>query len=87
MTNFSIRRPVFTIVVMILFLIVGLVSSTRLPLQLIPDIDPPVAAVIASYPDAGPEEVLTEVTEPLEAQLATTTGLDLIQSNTSEARQ
>lgn len=84
MTNFSIRRPVFTIVVMILFLIVGLVSSTRLPLQLIPDIDPPVAAVIASYPDAGPEEVLTEVTEPLEAQLATTTGLDLIQSNTSE---
>ncbi|GAK05610.1 RND multidrug efflux transporter [Geomicrobium sp. JCM 19037] len=84
MTNFSIRRPVFTIVVMILFLIVGLVSSTRLPLQLIPDIDPPVAAVIASYPDAGPEEVLTEVTEPLEAQLATTTGLDLIQSNTTE---
>lgn len=84
MTNFSIRRPVFTIVVMILFIIMGIVSSTRLPLQLIPDIEPPVAAVVTSYPNAGPEEVLSEVTEPIENQLSRTTGLELMQSNSME---
>ncbi|EZH67082.1 cation transporter [Bacillaceae bacterium JMAK1] len=84
MTNFSIRRPVFTIVVMILFIIMGIVSSTRLPLQLIPDIEPPVAAVVTSYQNAGPEEVLSEVTEPIENQLSRTTGLELMQSNSME---
>ncbi|WP_078394786.1 efflux RND transporter permease subunit [Shouchella patagoniensis] len=84
MTNFSIRRPIFTIVVMVLFIIMGIVSTTRLPLQLIPDIDPPVAAVVTSYSSAGPDEVLSEVTEPIEEALATTSGLQTMQSNTTE---
>ncbi|WP_100372991.1 efflux RND transporter permease subunit [Bacillus sp. FJAT-45037] len=84
MTNFSIRRPKFTIVAMLLFLIFGFVSITNLPLQLFPNINPPVAAVVTSYSGASPEEVQDKVTKPLESQLATTSGLKKISSTTSE---
>ncbi|MDV2683935.1 efflux RND transporter permease subunit [Alkalihalophilus lindianensis] len=84
MTNFSIRRPKFTIVAMLIFLIFGFVSITNLPLQLFPNINPPVAAVVTSYSGASPEEVEDKVTRPLENQLATTSGLNKISSTTSE---
>ncbi|WP_413381331.1 efflux RND transporter permease subunit [Alkalihalobacillus sp. 1P02AB] len=84
MTNFSIRRPKFTIVAMLFFLIFGFVSLTNLPLQLFPNINPPIAAVVTSYNGASPEEVLDRVTVPLESQLSTTSGLKRMTSQTSE---
>lgn len=83
-SNFSIRRPVFTLVVMIAFIILGAVSVTRIPLQLIPSINPPVGAVVASYQGAGPQEVLQKVTKPLEDQLGTLEGLKNISSTSQE---
>ena len=84
MINFSIKRPVFTIVGMILFIIIGIVSISRLPLQLFPEINPPVAAVITSYSDVNPNEIEDTVTIPLEQQLATTSGLKNMTSNSTE---
>ncbi len=84
MTKFSLKRPKFTIVMMILFLIFGGVSLTNLPMQLFPDINPPVAAVLTSYDGASPEEVEEKVTMPLEAQLSTTSGLNKISSTSME---
>ncbi|MBB6449640.1 HAE1 family hydrophobic/amphiphilic exporter-1 [Geomicrobium halophilum] len=83
-SNFSIKKPKFTIVIMLLLLIIGAVSLTRLPLQLFPDIEPPVAAVATSYQGAGPEEVLNDVTEELEGELAATSGLQDMTSQSSE---
>ncbi|KGA97272.1 cation transporter [Alkalihalobacillus alcalophilus ATCC 27647 = CGMCC 1.3604] len=84
MTNFSIRRPKFTIVAMLFFLIFGFVSLTNLPLQLFPNINPPIAAVVTNYNGASPEEVLDRVTVPLESRLSTTSGLKRMTSQTSE---
>ncbi|TSB45160.1 efflux RND transporter permease subunit [Alkalicoccobacillus porphyridii] len=84
MINFSIRRPIFTIVGMVLFIIIGVVSITRLPLQLFPEINPPVGAVITSYSDVNPGEIEDTVTIPLERQLATTSGLNNMTSNSTE---
>ncbi|GAF15266.1 RND multidrug efflux transporter [Bacillus sp. JCM 19045] len=84
MTNFSIRRPVFTIVGMIFFIIMGIVSLTRLPLQLLPEINPPVAVVATSFPNVNPQEVQDQVTIPVENRLATISGLQTMTSNTSE---
>ncbi|WP_017725939.1 efflux RND transporter permease subunit [Halalkalibacterium ligniniphilum] len=84
MTNFSIRRPIFTIVGMIIFLLLGAISYTNLPLQLTPDISPPIGAVTASYPGASAEEVAETVTLALEEDLATTSGLSKITSQTME---
>ncbi|PRO66525.1 efflux RND transporter permease subunit [Alkalicoccus urumqiensis] len=82
--KFSIRRPKFTIVIMTLLLLLGSVSLTRLPVQLLPDIEAPAAAVVTSYPGAGPSEVLSDVTEPLENDLSDISGLSQLTSQTEE---
>lgn len=83
-TGFSIKRPVFTIVGMLLFLILGAVSLINIPLKLIPDIDPPIGAVVTSYPEASPEEVLDRVSRPMEGGLATLDGLNNIYTISQE---
>lgn len=83
-SNFSIRRPVFTLVVMVIFIILGAVSVTRIPLKLIPSVNPPVGAVVANYQGAGPHEVLQKVTKPLENQLGTIQGLKDLSSTSQE---
>lgn len=83
-SNFSIRRPVFTIVTMFLILILGVVSLMRIPLKLIPDINPPVGVVVTNYQGASPEEVVEKVTKPLEANLATLPGIKTMTSTSQE---
>src|SRR5699024_2130771 len=84
LTNLSIKRPKLTIVGMILFILLGAVSLTKLPLQLFPEIDPPVAAVVSSYEGASPEEVEDKVTKPLEEELSTLPELDSMTSTSEE---
>jgi hydrophobic/amphiphilic exporter-1 (mainly G- bacteria), HAE1 family len=83
-SNFSIRRPVFTMVTMFLVLILGVVSLMRIPLKLIPDINPPVGVVVTNYQGASPEEVVEKVTKPLEANLATLPGIKTMTSTSQE---
>ncbi|MDX8345762.1 efflux RND transporter permease subunit [Rossellomorea sp. YZS02] len=83
-SDFSIRRPVFTIVTMLLILILGGVSLLRIPLKLIPDLNPPVGVVVTNYPGAGPQEVMEKVTKPLEESLSTLPGMKNIQSTSRE---
>lgn len=83
-SNFSIKRPVFTIVTMFLVLILGAVSVFKIPLKLIPDINPPVAVVVTSYHGASPTEVVEKVTKPLEANLATLPGIKNVQTISQE---
>ncbi|WP_173105340.1 efflux RND transporter permease subunit [Bacillus sp. KH172YL63] len=83
-SDFSIRRPVFTIVTMLLILILGGVSLLRIPLKLIPDLNPPVGVVVTNYPGAGPQEVVEKVTKPLEESLSTLPGMKNIQSTSRE---
>ncbi|GGB02222.1 efflux RND transporter permease subunit [Macrococcus hajekii] len=80
----SIKRPVLTIITMLLVIILGVISLTRIPLKLIPDISPPVAVVVTSYPNAGPEEVNQKVSTPLERELSTVQGLDEISTQSQE---
>ncbi|KKB39155.1 efflux RND transporter permease subunit [Bacillus thermotolerans] len=83
-SNFSIKRPVFTTVLMFLVLILGAVSLMRIPLKLIPDLNPPVAVVVTSYEGASPVEVIEKVTKPLEESLATLPGIKNISSTSQE---
>lgn len=80
----AIRRPVLTVVSMIIVLVLGAVSLIGLNMDLIPDINPPVGAVVATYSGAGPDEVLEKVTKPLEKSLGTLSGLKTIQTQTQE---
>ncbi|WP_203362135.1 efflux RND transporter permease subunit [Bacillus sp. REN10] len=83
-SNFSIKRPVFTTVIMFLVIILGIVSLLKIPLKLIPDINPPIAVVVTSYEGASPTEVVEKVTKPLEESLSTLPGIKNITSTTRE---
>ncbi|WP_342472962.1 efflux RND transporter permease subunit [Metasolibacillus sp. FSL H7-0170] len=83
-TEFSVKRPVFTIVTMALVIILGFVSLFKIPVTLIPNLNPPIGVVVASYPAASPLEVSEKVTKPLESSLATLPGIKRLQSTAQE---
>lgn len=84
LSDFSIKRPVFTTVGMFLIIILGVVSFLRIPVTLIPELNPPIGVVVTNYPGASPTEVSEKVTKPLEASLSTLPGIESIQSSSQE---
>ncbi len=82
--EFGVRKPVTNLMIFSAILIIALYSLSRLGIDLMPEIEPPVITVVASYPGASPEDVEIKVTEPLENQLATTPGLDKLTSRSLE---
>lgn len=84
-SKFSINRPVFTIVSMLFVLILGAVSIFKIPITLIPDLNPPIGVVVTNYPGASPIEVNEKVTKPLEQSLATLPGIKKVQSTSMES--
>ncbi|MCD7904991.1 MAG: efflux RND transporter permease subunit [Clostridiales bacterium] len=86
MIKTAIKRPVTVCMLVIAVLVLGFVAYNSLKLAYIPNISVPYAAVITSYSDAGPEEVLELVTKPLEEQLSTLTGVESITSRSSDGR-
>ncbi|MCF8001469.1 MAG: efflux RND transporter permease subunit [Halanaerobiales bacterium] len=80
LSDFSIKRPVTTVMLILLIVILGFISLDRLNIDLLPEINFPGAAVITSYENAGPQEVESLVTKPLENSLATVTNVKTINS-------
>ncbi|MDK2991290.1 MAG: hydrophobic/amphiphilic exporter (mainly bacteria), family, partial [Clostridiales bacterium] len=80
----SIKRPVMTWMIIAIVLVLGVVSLSRLGLDLLPNINLPIAAVTASYPGAGPEEIETMVTKPLESVLGTVSNVNSVRSISTE---
>lgn len=83
LAQFSTRRPVAVTMMILVLLVLGTVSLTRISIDLLPKMTLPVAAVMATYPGAGPEEIEELVTKPLESVLATVSNVDSIQSISS----
>lgn len=67
----SVNRPVTVSMVVITVLILGFISLTRLSVDLLPEMNLPVAAVATTYDGAGPQEVESLVSRPLEEAMAT----------------
>lgn len=83
--EFSIRRPITTIMCFISLVVVGLIASFRLPLEALPDISAPFLFVQVPYTGSTPEEVERNIIRPTEEALATMTGIKRMRSSaTSE---
>ncbi len=80
----SIRQPVFMTMVLIAGIVMGVYSYFRMPVDVYPNIEFPIAVVTTIYPGASPTEVEEEVTRKLEDELATISGIDTLQSTSSE---
>ena len=80
MSKYSVRKPYTVLVGVLLVIVLGVVSVTRMTADLLPEMSLPYVLVITTYPGASPEEVERNVTAPIEAQMATTSNISTIQS-------
>ena len=84
LADLSIRRPVFITCLIILMLVVGWLSFTKLPVDLYPNVEFPIVTVTVQYPGAGPSETETLVTKPIEDEISTIAGLKRVTSQSVE---
>lgn len=83
--NFFIDRPVFSIVISILIVLVGVIGLQMLPIDQYPQITPPVVKVSASYPGASALTVSQAVASPIEQEINGTPGMIYMESNNSNS--
>ncbi|OGX26527.1 MAG: hypothetical protein A3J51_05860 [Omnitrophica WOR_2 bacterium RIFCSPHIGHO2_02_FULL_45_21] len=82
--EFGVRFPVANIMIFLSVLVLGLVSLNKLPIDLMPEIEPPVISVITVYEGANAEDVETKVTEIIENNLSIVSNLDKLTSRSLE---
>lgn len=82
--RFSVHRPVLTIMVALIVMILGLQAFMRLPIDLMPDITYPTVSITTTYENAGPEEVEELITRPLEEALSAVPGVEELTSVSAE---
>jgi len=80
LSRFAVHRPVTVAILVGVVIILGFVAFSRLAVDLYPDIKLPVAAVITTYSGAGPEEVESQVSRPIESIMGTLANVKEIQS-------
>src|SRR5688572_32368659 len=85
-SDISIKRPVFATMFIMSFMVLGIVSMTRLGIDLFPDVSFPFVNISVTYPGASPEEVETLVTRPIEDAVAGINGVKRDISSSTESR-
>ena len=84
LAQISVNRPVTTLMIFVAMVVLGLVSMSMLGLDLMPELEIPSVSVITGYEGAGPEEIETLITEPMEDTLSTISGVDEVISVSKE---
>ncbi len=84
LAEISIRRPVLTIVISLLIVLMGSIGVTRLGVREYPSVDPPTISITTSYPGAAAEVVQAQITEPIEEAVNTVAGVLTLTSNSRE---
>ncbi len=82
--EFGVKFPVTNLMIFLAVLVWGIVSLTKLPIDSMPEIEPPNISVITVYEGAPAEDVETKVTEIIENNLATVSNLDKLTSRSLE---
>lgn len=84
LSSVAIKRPVFTVMVTVAMLVLGIVSYGRLGSDLFPDVTFPAVVVTVPYPGASPTEVEALVTKPVEDAVIGINGIDRVRSFSRE---
>lgn len=82
--RFAVQRPVTTGMMVVTVIVLGLISTSLIPLDMFPSFERPVLQVSVPYPDASPNEVERRIVRPLEEELGTVRSLDVIRSTASQ---
>ena len=84
LSEFSIKRPIFTIMIMLVVLVLGFIALSRLPIDLMPDITYPTLNVSTSYPNTAPAEMEQMITRPIEEAMSSVPGVEEVFSSSSQ---
>ena len=80
----SVKKPYTVLVAVVLVVVLGIVSFTKMTTDLLPNISLPYIIVMTTYPGASPETVEMVVTKPVEATMATVSNVEGISSVSGE---
>ena len=81
----AIKRPVLTVVAMMMLVVFGIVALFQLDTDEYPEIDAPVVVVAIPYPGASPDVVEREVIDPIEEEISGISGIDRMRSNSFDS--
>ena len=84
LSKFSVKKPVTITMMVLVVVLLGAISLTRLPIDLFPEFEVPVAIVSTSYSGAGPEEIENLITRQIEGAVSTVGSIDTVSSISSE---
>ena len=80
LADVSIKRPIFATMMIAALVVFGLFSYRDIGLDMLPNVDTPIATVLTIYPGADPETVEQEVTEKIEEAVSNVAGIDVLKS-------
>lgn len=84
LSRYSVKKPYTVVVAVVLVIILGVVSFTKMNTDLLPSMNLPYAVVMTTYPGANPETVETVVTKPVEQSMATVSNIENVSSVSRE---
>ena len=84
LSNFSVKKPVVTIVILLMLMAVGLLALKKLKVNQIPDVDMPLLVVDINYPGASPDTVEREVLNRVEKALQSVNGIEDLRGTANE---
>ncbi len=80
----AIARPVTMFMISAIIILLGGISVTRLPVDLLPDVTYPRVSVMVRYPGVGPQEIEQLITRPIEQTVSAVAGLEQLESSSNE---
>lgn len=83
-SDISIRRPVFAVMIIAALVVLGWISLGRLGVDLFPKVEFPVVSVSTTLEGASPDAVESDISDPIEEEVNTTSGIDTLTSVSSE---
>lgn len=85
-SSFAVHHPIFTTMAVFIVIILGIISLSRLPIDLVPDITYPTLNIYTMYENAAPEEIEELITKPIEEAVSAVPGVENVTSFSIEGQ-
>ena len=78
--DFAVKQPITILMLFMAFIIIGIISLTKLNIDMFPEIEPPVISILTTWPGASASDIASEVTEIIEDRMNDVSNLDTLAS-------
>lgn len=84
MSSYSVKKPITVLMGILIIIVLGIFSVTKLPLTLFPEIELPFVVTVTDYAGASPEQVESEIAQPIESVVSTIGNFQEVSSISNE---